>query len=50
MKDVNVRVEHLEIWLRKRGYPYYLIKEQVEMAHRLFQSDENNSTKVSGVL
>ena len=28
--DLNVHVEDLKTWFRKRGYPDYLIKEQVE--------------------
>ena len=47
--DLNVHVEDLKIWFRKRGYPYYLIQEQVEKALRLTPSDENNSKKVNGV-
>ena len=46
--DLNVRVEDLKTWFRKRGYPDYLIKEQVEKALRLTPSDEN-SKKVNGV-
>ena len=30
--DLNVHVEDLKTWFRKRGYPDYLIKEQVEKA------------------
>ena len=47
--DLNVHVEDLKTWFRKRGYPDYLIKEQVEKALRLTPSDENNSKKVHGV-
>ena len=47
--DLNVHVEDLKIWFRKRGYPDYLIKEQAEKALRLTPSDENNSRKVNGV-
>ena len=35
--DPNVHVEDLKIWFRKRGYPDYLIKEQVGKALRLLQ-------------
>ena len=28
--DLNVHVEDLKTWFRKRGYPDYLITEQVE--------------------
>ena len=44
-----MHVEDLKTWFRKRGYPDYLIKEQVEKALRLTPSDENNSKKVHGV-
>ena len=47
--DLNVPVEDLKAWFRKRGYPDYLIKEQVEKALRLTPSDENNNKKVNGV-
>ena len=47
--DLNVHVEDLKTWFCKRGYPDYLIKEQVEKALRLTPSDENNSKKVNGV-
>ena len=47
--DLNVHVEDLKTWFRKRGYPDYLIKEQVEKALRLTPSDENNSKEVNGV-
>ena len=47
--DLNVRVEDLKTWFRKRGYPDYLIKEQVEKALRPTPSDKNNSKKVNGV-
>ena len=33
----------------KRGYPDYLIKEQVEKALKLTPSDENNSKKVNSI-
>ena len=45
-----MHVEDLKTWFRKRGYPDYLIKEQVEKAIRLTPSDENNSKEVNGVL
>ena len=48
-EDLNVHVEDLKTWFRKRGYPDYLIKEQVEKALRLTPSDENNNKKVNGV-
>ena len=48
-EDLNVQVEDLKTWFRKRGYPDYLIKEQVEKALRLTPSDENNNKKVNGV-
>ena len=44
-----MRVENLKTWFRKKRYPEYLIKEQVEKALRLTPSDENNSKKVNGV-
>ena len=47
--DLNVHVEDLKKWFRKRRYPDYLIKEQVEKALRLTPSDENNSKEVNGV-
>ena len=47
--DLNVHVEDLKIWFRKRGYSDYLIKKQVEKALRRTPSDENNSKKVYGV-
>ena len=47
--DLNVHVEDLKTWFRKRGYPDHLIREQVEKALRLTPSDENNSKKVNGV-
>ena len=47
--DFDVHVEDLETWFRKRGYPDYLVKEQVEKALRFTPSDENNSKKVNGV-
>ena len=46
---LNVHVEDLIIWFRKKGYPDYRIKEQVENALRLTPSDENNSKRVNGV-
>ena len=48
--DLNVHVEDFKIWFRKRGYPDYLIKEQVERVLRVTRSDQNNSKKVSLVL
>ena len=47
--DLNVHVEDLKTWFRKRGYPDFLIKEQVEKALRLTSRDENNSKEVNGV-
>ena len=47
--DLNVHVEDLKTWLRKRGYPDYLMKEQVEKALRLTPSDENSRKEVNGV-
>ena len=47
--DLNVHVEDLKIWFHKRGYPDYLIKEQVERALSVTPSDEYNSKKVNGV-
>ena len=47
--DLNVHVEDLKIWFRKRGYPDYLNKVQVERALSVTPSDENNSKKVNGV-
>ena len=47
--DLNVHVEDLKIWLHKRGYPDYLMREQVERALRITPSDENNNKKVNGV-
>ena len=47
--DLDVHVEDLKIWFRKRGYPNYLIKKQVERALRATPSDENNSKKVGGI-
>ena len=44
-----MHVEDLKSWFRKRGYLDYLIKEQVEKALRLTQSDKNNSKEVNGV-
>ena len=44
-----MHVGDLKTWFRKRGYPDYLIKEQVEKALRLTPSDENNSKKVNGI-
>ena len=46
--DLNVHVEDLKIWFRKRGYSDYLIKEQVERALSVTPSDENDSKKVNG--
>ena len=39
---LNVHVEDLKTWFRKRGYPDYLIKEQLEKALRLTPNDENS--------
>ena len=47
--DLNVHVEDLKTWFRKREYPDYLIKEQVEKVLRLTPSHENNRKKVKGV-
>ena len=47
--DLNVHAEDLKTWFCKRGYPDYLIKEQVEKILRLTPSDENNSKEVNGV-
>ena len=47
--DLNVHVEDLKTWFSKRGYPDYLIKEQVEKALGLTPSDENNNKKVNDV-
>ena len=47
--DLNVHVGNLKTWFGKRGYRYYLIKEQVEKALRPTPSEENNSKKVNGV-
>ena len=44
--DLNVLVEDLKTWFRKRGY---LIKEQVEKAFRLNPSNENNSKTVNDI-
>ena len=44
-----MHVEDLKAWLKKGGYPDYLVKEQVEKALGLTPSDENNSKKVNGV-
>ena len=44
-----MHVEDFKTWFRKRGYPDYLIKKQVEKALRLTPSDENNNKKVNGV-
>ena len=41
--------QYLHYDSRIRGYPDYLIKEQVEKALRLTASDENNRKKVNGV-
>ena len=48
--DLNVHVEDLKTLFRKREYPDYLIKKQVEKEPRLTPSDENNSKKVNGIL
>ena len=42
---LNVHLEDLKTWSRKRGYPDNLIKEQVEEALKLTPSDGNNSKK-----
>ena len=47
--DLNKHVEDLKAWFRKRGYPDYVIKEQVEKTLRLTPTDENNSKKVNDV-
>ena len=47
--DLNVHVEDLKTWFRKREHPHYLTKKQVEKAPRLTPSDENNSKKVNGL-
>ena len=47
--DLNVHIEDLKTWFRKRGYPDYFIKELIEKAIRLTPSDENNSKKVNSV-
>ena len=47
--DLNKHVKDLKTWFRKRGYPDYVIKEQVEKTLRLTPTDENNSKKVNGV-
>ena len=44
-----MHVEDLKTWFRKRGYPDFLIKEQVEKALRLTSRNENNSKEVNGV-
>ena len=44
-----MHIENRKSRFRKRGYPYYLIKEQVEKVLRLSPSDENNSKKVNEV-
>ena len=44
-----MHVKDLKTWFHKRGYPNYLIKEQVEKVLRLTPSDENKSKKVNGV-
>ena len=46
--DLNVHVEDLKIWPRKKRILDSLIKEQVEKALRFTLSDENNSKKVTG--
>ena len=47
--ELNVHVEDLKMWFRKRGYPDNLIKEQVEKALKITPSDENNTKKVNAV-
>ena len=44
-----MHVEDLKTLFRKRRYPDYFVKEQIEEALRLTPSDVNNSTKVNGV-
>ena len=44
-----MHVEDLKTWFHKKGYPDYLIKEQVEKPLRLTPNDENNSKEVNGV-
>ena len=44
-----MQVEDLKTWFHKRGYPDYLIKEQVEKNLRLTPTDENNGKKVNSV-
>ena len=44
-----MQVEALKTWIRKRGYPDYLIKEHVEKTLRLTPSDENNSKKAYSI-
>ena len=44
-----MHVEDLKTWFLKRGYPEYLIKEQVEKGLRFTRSDENNSKEVNSV-
>ena len=45
-----MHVEDLKTWFRKREYPDYLIKKQVQKVLRLTPSDENNSKEVNSVL
>ena len=45
-----MHVEDLKTCFRKRGYPDYLIKEEIENALTLPPSNENNSKKVNSVL
>ena len=42
-------MEILKTWFRRKGYPHYVIKKQVEKALRLTPSDENNRKKVNGL-
>ena len=44
-----MHVEDRKTWFRKRRYPDYFVKEQVEEALRLTPSDVNNSKKANGV-
>ena len=44
-----MQVEALKTWIRKRGYPDYLIKEHVEKTLRFTPSDENNSKKAYSI-
>ena len=46
--DLNVHIEDLKIWPRKKRFLDSLFKEQVDKALRFSLSDENNSKKVTG--